>query len=68
LNDEAQKSGKFPVMDIDLAFNIFYQIVLGMSVLFDMGIVHGDIKPANIFINEGLIKIGDLGMATQEAK
>lgn len=55
-------------MDIDLAFNIFYQIVLGMSVLFDMGIVHGDIKPANIFIHDGLIKIGDLGMATQEAK
>ena len=35
----------------------------GLKVLHDMKIVHRDIKTANIFISNGLYKLGDLNVS-----
>jgi phage shock protein PspC (stress-responsive transcriptional regulator) len=38
-------------------------IAAGVAYLHDRGIVHRDLKPGNIFLDEGLIKIGDYGLS-----
>jgi len=38
-------------------------IAAGVAYLHDHGIVHRDLKPGNIFIDEGIIKIGDYGLS-----
>jgi eukaryotic-like serine/threonine-protein kinase len=40
------------------------QIALGMAAAHEHGVVHGDLKPANIMLSrEGLVKITDFGLA-----
>ncbi|XP_076802113.1 uncharacterized protein LOC143446386 isoform X1 [Clavelina lepadiformis] len=43
---------------------LFSELVIGLAYLHGKGIVHRDLNPKNIFLHEGVIKIGDLGMAT----
>ncbi len=38
-------------------------IAAGVVYLHDHGIVHRDLKPGNIFIDEGIVKIGDYGLS-----
>ena len=38
-------------------------VLNGLKVLHDMKIVHRDIKTANIFISDGLYKLGDLNVS-----
>ncbi len=38
-------------------------IVDGLSFLHDRGIVHRDMKPANVYVEHGQIKIGDVGLS-----
>jgi len=42
--------------------NIFHQIIDGMEAVNEV-LVHRDIKPDNIFIDKGLFKIADFGLA-----
>ena len=42
--------------------NIFHQIIDGMEAI-NRVLVHRDIKPDNIFINNGVFKIADFGLA-----
>ena len=35
----------------------------GVAYLHDHGIVHRDLKPGNIFLDEGIVKIGDYGLS-----
>jgi len=38
-------------------------IVAGIAFLHDRGIVHRDVKPANIFQENGTVKVGDVGLS-----
>jgi serine/threonine protein kinase len=38
-------------------------MVDGLSFLHDRGIVHRDLKPGNVFLENGVVKIGDVGLS-----
>ncbi|KAI3383242.1 hypothetical protein SNEBB_000243 [Seison nebaliae] len=47
-----------------LIFKIFRDILLGLEHIHNKGIIHRDVKPANIFIDKRLnAKLGDFGLA-----
>ena len=55
--------------DFQILMNhVMHNIIRGVSYLHDMGIIHLDLKPRNIFIDEnGVLKIGDFGSARLES-
>jgi len=46
----------------------FEECLRGLDYLHSTGIIHRDVKPNNIFIRDGTVKIGDLGLATAATK
>ncbi|MCH2160655.1 MAG: serine/threonine protein kinase [Phycisphaerales bacterium] len=40
---------------------VFTQIAEGISHMHDMGYVHADMKPTNVLVNDGMVKVIDLG-------
>ena len=46
----------------------FKDIALGMFHCYKQGVMHRDIKPDNILLNEGQCKIGDFGFSTSNYK
>jgi len=44
---------------------LFADCITGLSHLHSLGVIHRDIKTSNIFVREGVGKLGDLGLATQ---
>lgn len=51
-------TGKYDVSDM------FRQICMGVKSIHDMGVLHLDLKPDNILIEDGVAKIADLGMCS----
>ena len=49
---------------INIRINYFKQIIDGIEYLHKNNIMHRDLKPDNIFIVNGIIKIGDFGLCT----
>lgn len=45
-------------------WNFFEQCLRGLDYLHSTGFIHRDVKPTNIFLRNGIVKIGDLGLAT----
>lgn len=51
-------------LDLDAAAAIVAQVVTGLSFAHDNGVLHLDLKPANILITpDGRVKIGDFGVS-----
>ncbi|KAH9037052.1 hypothetical protein EDB85DRAFT_1861729 [Lactarius pseudohatsudake] len=55
----------FPQLDEARVWKIIADLSNGLHFIHDSGVIHLDLKPANIFITlEGRFKIGDFGMAS----
>src|SRR5262249_32469131 len=57
-----------PVMPIDRAVDLVAQVLLGLHDAHARGIVHRDVKPANVFVTRGpdgsdLVKVLDFGIS-----
>src|SRR5437899_10964409 len=48
---------------IELARQWFSGLAAAIAYLHDRGIVHRDLKPGNIFIENGVVKVGDYGLS-----
>lgn len=56
---------KFPRLDEARVWKVLAELTEGITFIHDNGILHLDLKPANIFVTtEGRLRIGDFGMAT----
>lgn len=53
---------KKPIADAELA-KIILDIYYGLRYLREMGVIHRDLKTANIFLHNGVAKIADFGLA-----
>lgn len=54
----------FPVLFPFPLQNFMQQLLRGVRVIHDLGLIHRDIKPQNILIsNSGQLKISDFGLA-----
>jgi serine/threonine protein kinase len=63
LRDLVHESGGLPV---DVALDIVAQIVAGLAVIHDIGIMHRDLKPSNLMrTRTGLVKLMDFGIAKE---
>lgn len=55
---------KFPEgMPVEVVRNWLPGIVAGVGFLHQRGLVHRDLKPGNIFMQDGVVKIGDVGLS-----
>jgi tetratricopeptide (TPR) repeat protein/predicted Ser/Thr protein kinase len=55
------KKGRLPVREV---FEIMFSVADGLACAHERGVVHRDVKPANIVItNDGFVKIIDFGLA-----
>ena len=60
--DAHKKSGR-PILEEEL-WSIFLQCMKGLAYVHKMGVIHRDIKPGNILMDNNLtIKIGDFGVS-----
>ncbi|OUM53097.1 hypothetical protein BVG19_g2349 [[Candida] boidinii] len=60
------ENGKVSRIDEWRVWKILIEILQGVKFIHENGVLHLDLKPANIFITfEGSLKIGDFGMATE---
>ncbi|KAG7823729.1 hypothetical protein KL909_003126 [Ogataea angusta] len=60
------ENGKVSKLDEWRVWKILNEILMGLKFIHKCGILHLDLKPANIFITfEGSLKIGDFGVASK---
>jgi len=60
LNDLVRKEGK---LDAEMAVGYILQAARGLKFAHDRGMIHRDIKPDNLMLNnQGIVKVADLGL------
>jgi serine/threonine-protein kinase RIO1 len=60
---------KVKMIEDDVVWHIVHDVTCGLQHIHKCGLVHLDVKPANLLISmEGVIKIGDFGMAAEQGK
>lgn len=60
----ARQKSKNKYFDEEYIWTLFGQMLLGLQAVHNLGILHRDLKSANIFLDTGdVVKIGDLGVA-----
>ncbi len=60
----AQKGGSLPGLPFARAWHYFEQLLGALAATHELGIVHRDVKPANLLIRtDGLCKLTDFGIA-----
>lgn len=65
LKDFLTQTGFKGRLDDFRIWKILLELSLGLKHIHDNGFIHLDLKPANVFIDfEGVLKIGDFGLAT----
>ncbi|KAF2205038.1 kinase-like protein [Delitschia confertaspora ATCC 74209] len=65
LKDFLAQAGFASRLDDFRIWKILLELSQGLKYIHDMGFIHLDLKPANIFIDwEGVLKIGDFGLAS----
>lgn len=62
-NDGDLSSRNFPKEKV---LDLWSQMAEGLQAIHRRGLVHGDIKPANVFLHDDVLKIGDFGLAVTE--
>ncbi|MCH7813718.1 MAG: protein kinase [Planctomycetes bacterium] len=65
LSEELRRRGKLAV---DEAVGIVGHILDGLQHLHEAGLLHRDVKPANIIRQRGQWKLGDMGLVTSHSK
>jgi len=50
-------------MPVDQVLGWFHGVSAGVQYLHDHGVVHRDMKPGNIFMDEGVVQVGDYGLS-----
>jgi alkyl hydroperoxide reductase subunit AhpC/predicted Ser/Thr protein kinase len=56
-------------LERDVALDLAHQIAAGMADAHEGGVVHGDLKPANVIVTEkGIAKIVDFGLANASTR
>lgn len=64
---KAMKKGKIS-LPYPAIKQLLFQTLLGLNAMHKKGICHRDLKPDNILLKDGLVKISDLGFAKQFVK
>ncbi len=54
---------KKEVLQEETIFSVFYQLMSGYRVLWESKIVHQDLKPGNVLLKNGVLKIADFGLS-----
>ncbi|PRP89714.1 membrane-associated tyrosine- and threonine-specific cdc2-inhibitory kinase-like [Planoprotostelium fungivorum] len=69
LNDLLDRnSGHKVIISEDAMWNYVLDITLGLKHIHECGYIHMDIKPENILVKEGRVKIGDFGSAISSTR
>lgn len=65
LRSDMKRLGRLPVAD---CLNLALDLVGGLARLHDCGLVHRDVKPANIIFVNGRAKLTDIGLVSTESE
>ena len=62
--NEGDVASKLQTLTQDEGLKLWDQMAVGLKGIHRRGIIHQDIKPENLFLHNGELKIGDFGLAT----